>query len=377
MKKIYSWYFLFSLLFSGAFLPGFSQNTNYCGNVHSQINEATSGTTTLYKQFKASLLAYTSLGLSLADGNTTVYDSAFSNNIDNDDVTKQNNFGENFGILRNGVTLAIEARMPIVLKDSIFYKIWNLKQQQYRLQFVPKNMNLPGLTAILQDNFLVINTPLSVVDTTNFDFFVTTNTASSATDRFRIIFKVSSVMPVTFTGIKAKEIEGRVRVDWNVAGEKNIKNYLVEHSIDGIHFENIGNVNAIDFASAYTFMHQQPNRGDNFYRINAIELSGNEIHSSIVKVNLDKKIINFIVSPNPVTNKTLNLQFNNQPKGKYQLRLSGINGQIILIKTFDLEEGNYTKSFSYPSDIAPGVYHLEIIMPNGFKNNIQQIVINN
>ena len=290
MKKISSLYFLFPFILSGILVQGFSQNTNSARNSDPVINSSTSGTTTVYKQFKASLIAYTTLGLSLADGNTTVYDSAFSNNIDNDDVTKQNNFGENFGILRNGVTLAIEARMPIVLKDSIFYKMWNVKQQQYRLQFVPKNMTIPGLSAILQDNFLVTSTPVSVVDTTFYDFFVTSNTASSATDRFRIIFKVSSVMPVTFTNIKAKETEGKIKVEWNVANEKNIENYIVEHSVDGFHFENIGTVKAMNFTNSYAYLHKLPQPGNNFYRVKAIELNGNFIYSSIVKVNLDKKI---------------------------------------------------------------------------------------
>ena len=84
-------------------------------------------TTTTYHQFKTSLIAYTTSGLSLTDGNTTVYDSAFSNAVDNDDVTKQSNFGENFAIFRDSFSLALEARMPIPNADTIFFKMWNMK----------------------------------------------------------------------------------------------------------------------------------------------------------------------------------------------------------------------------------------------------------
>ena len=90
------------------------------------------------QMFFASL--YNKDGL-LADGNAVVFDEDFSNNTDGDDATKMLNSGENFGVKRNNKSLAIEARQPVSRPDTIFYDLHNLKQQDYRLVFTPKNIS--------------------------------------------------------------------------------------------------------------------------------------------------------------------------------------------------------------------------------------------
>ncbi len=334
---------------------------------------------TTITQFKASLIAYTTSGLSLADGNSTVFDSAYSNSVDNDDVTKINNFGENFGILRNGTTLALEARMPVMTQDTTFFKIWNLKKQQYRLQFVARNLSKPGLTAVLEDKFTSTATPLNTVDTTFVDFFVTNDTLSSVTDRFRVIFKVSSIMPVTFTTVNAKENNRKVLVSWKVAAEKNIHHYEVEHSAKGTNFEKLGAVDAKGNQSTYeyNFTDQQPLEADNYYRIKSVSQSGQTLYSAVAKVKLNKENTSFVVSPNPVINNRINLLLNNQPQGQYSVRLINVSGQILFTKILEHDGGNSAKAIILPSRINSGVYQLEIIQPGGAGKNIQKIIIGN
>ena len=363
MKKFSSFLLILTLIIAGSSVRGYCQQSP----------------TTLYTQFKTSLIAYTPTGLSLADGNTTVYDSTFSNNTDNDDVIKIKNFGENCGLYRNDDTLAIEARKTFVTKDSIFYRMWNLKQQQYRLQFVPKNMNIPGLTAMLEDNFLAATTPVSILDTTSVDFFVTANIASSASNRFRIVFKISAVMPLTFTNIKAVEVNGRVNVEWNVANEINMDKFFIEHSTDGRNFENIGTIKSKgnSVTNKYAFTDSKPLIGNNFYRIKAVEFSGRYFYSPIGKVNLNEKIIKFSVGPNPVLNNSVNLQFNNQPYGKYLVRLTNISGQLIVNKSIENFERIYKKTINLQSNLKSGAYQVEVFWPNGIDKQVQKIIINN
>lgn len=363
MKKFSSFLLILTLIISGSSIKGYCQHSP----------------TTQYTQFKTSLIAYTPTGLSLADGNTTVYDSTFSNNTDNDDVIKIKNFGENCGLYRNDDTLAIEARKTFVSKDSIFYRMWNLKQQQYRLQFVPKNMNIPGLTAMLEDNFLATITPVSIVDTTSVDFFVTANVASSASNRFRVVFKISSVMPLTFTNIKAVELNGRVNVEWDVANETNIDRFFIEHSADGRNFENIGTIKSKgnSIVHKYVFTDTKPFDGNNFYKIKAVEFSGRNFYSQIGKVSLNEKNIKFSIGSNPVLNNSLNLQLYNQPYGKYLVRLINISGQLIVNKTIENLERSYRKTINLPSNLKSGAYQLEVFWPNGTDKEVQKIIINN
>ncbi len=77
----------------------------------------------------------------LYDGNLTAYDDSYSNNIDERDAKKMANFTENFGMLRTPVILVIERRHTIDLSDTIFYKMWQMQQRTYKLEFISKNMN--------------------------------------------------------------------------------------------------------------------------------------------------------------------------------------------------------------------------------------------
>lgn len=336
-------------------------------------------TSTTYKQFKTSLIAYTTSGLSLADGNSAVFDSSFSNGIDNDDVVKQGNFGENFAILRGGVSLALEARQPIATNDTIFFRMWNMKQQQYRFQFVAKNLNTTGLTAVLHDNFLGTTTPLNVVDTTFVDFTVTSDANSSAQERFKVVFKVSSIMPVTFTNVRADKNNNKVNVSWRVESEQNMTNYEVEHSLNGNVFEKIGTVKSKGNAAAndYGFVDQSAIIGDNYYRIKGIEASGKVIYSAIVKVKTERLQHIVSISPNPIVGNRVNLEFSNMPQGEYKMQLLNTSGQILFNKIIAYEGENNVKSIILPSGIVPGIYQLQLIEPAGLGKTVQKLIISN
>ncbi len=337
-------------------------------------------TSTVYRQFKASIIAYTINGLQLADGNSVVFDSAYSNNIDFNDAIKSNNIGENFGILkRNGTVLQIDARQPLAIADTIFYKLWNVKQQQYQLRFVAKNIDVPGLSAVLIDSFTNTVTPLNTIDTTYLDITVTSNPASYSATRFRVIFKISAILPVTFTKVNATQNNKKVDVEWKVAAEQNIEQYEVEHSANGIKFEKIATVasKGNSVLNAYLIQHEKPVTGDNFYRIKAIEANAGRSYSKIVKVKVDAGNNSFTVTPNPVVNNKLNVLFTNKQSGDYEIRLVNTSGQILFTKNIYHDGENSPKTIILPSGIRSGMYQLEIIAVDGVEKNIQKILLNN
>ncbi|MEJ7588814.1 MAG: hypothetical protein WKI04_14755 [Ferruginibacter sp.] len=129
---------------------------------------------------------YTSAGL-IADGNAVIFDQAFRNDIDADDTYKIENAGENFGLLRNGQSLAVEARHAIDLRDTVFFNMNNLRRQKYQLRFAPKNMQAVGLSAFFIDRFLGTSAPISLTDSTVITFRVTVDPASAFSERFYVI----------------------------------------------------------------------------------------------------------------------------------------------------------------------------------------------
>jgi hypothetical protein len=82
---------------------------------------------------------------------------------------------------------------------------------------------------------------------------------------------------------------------------------------------------------------------------------------------------NISVYPNPVTDKTIRLFFNDQPAGKYLVQLSNQSGQTVLEQTVMVTGKNFASSVKVPN-IAAGTYQLIITSAGGNKTALQVIV---
>ena len=163
----------------------FTEGAKSTGN-----NNGVFGPNSLGRQLVTNLYA----GNNLADGVLNLFDKGYSNAVDNNDALKLTNFGENLGIARNGSILAVEKRSLIGDNDVIEFNLAGMRQMQYRLEFSAVNLNQPGLVGTLEDNYLVTKTPIDLDGITNMVFTVDANPASSAANRFRIVFKTAAVV---------------------------------------------------------------------------------------------------------------------------------------------------------------------------------------
>jgi hypothetical protein len=100
-----------------------------------------------------------------------------------------------------------------------------------------------------------------------------------------------------------------------------------------------------------------------FYRIKSIGVAGDLTHSSVVKLGAEGIKSSFAVVPNPVEGGSMNIQFGNQPKGIYHLRLVNETGQQVTNKTVSHPGGFGFFTVSLPN-VANGTYQLEIIAPD-------------
>jgi len=325
------------------------------------------------QQFTTNLVGISNLGNTTIDGTINIFALGFSNDIDGSDAIKLANPHENIGLLRNNQTLMIEARQPVISRDTIFYRLWNLKQQQYQLEIYPINMNLPGLSAIIVDRYLNTITPVNLITSpSNYTFTVTADVGSFAEDRFIIVFVQveSGPLPVNFINIAATPNRGNVLLSWMVAGERGIKNYQVERSANGRNFNTIGAVEAIGYNSSeitYSLSDAGVQSGTYFYRVKSNGVSGEIKFSPVVKVIVGGTKSTIIASPNPVVGNSINLQLVNQPKGQYNVRIIDINGKPLLKSTFINIGGNNLQTIQTPSSVAPGIYQLEILDAHGNK----------
>jgi hypothetical protein len=82
----------------------------------------------------------------------------------------------------------------------------------------------------------------------------------------------------------------------------------------------------------------------------------------------------FVVSPNPVEGSRLNVQFTNQPKGRYTLRLLSMEGKAIQTTVAEHAGGKSTQLLNLSNKFAAGTYQLEIIGADKVKTVVRVIV---
>jgi hypothetical protein len=83
----------------------------------------------------------------------------------------------------------------------------------------------------------------------------------------------------------------------------------------------------------------------------------------------------YTIAPNPVENGIINLQFKNQPAGKYSVRILTSNGQSILLKRIAHAGGSSNQLLILPATMARGTYQVEIVAP-GNTRTVQTLLVN-
>ncbi len=312
---------------------------------------------------------YEGSAANLSDVTVSVFNNNYSDAVDANDAIKLSNNGTNMGILRDGKILSIEGRQQISSSDTIYYNMWNLQAQQYKFSFVPSGLNAAGLTAYLQDSYLGTSTPVDLNSGTSISFTVDNNVASSRSDRFRLIFNNSTPVPVTYTNVKAYQQNNNVALEWSVANQSSVKEYVVEKSSDGVIFTTVAVIEAANI-NTYDWIDANAISGDNYYRIRSVGVNGLVQYSSTVKVKIGTGAPAIAVYPNPIRGGVIGLQLTNMDKGKYGIHLVDNLGQVLMTTEMQHAGGSANQTIRV-SGLAKGVYHLEVNGPNNYKNDIK------
>ena len=330
------------------------------------------------------LIVNTGNKISLADGIRVRFDAAYSPTT-SDDVVKIGNFATNLAAYRDNKKLIVERRPLVNSADTIFLRISGTAIKDYRMQLATIDFIQTGLTAFLQDTYLGTNSNIDLNGaTTNVDFSVNANPASAAADRFRIVFKPTAPLPLSFTGIKAVQqnlpagqVGNAVAVEWKVANQVNIKMYDIERSADGSNFSKAGTQTATGNNGAdmiYSWLDISPVNGNNFYRIRSIGIDGQSNYSALAKVNIGKDNPLISIYPNPVTARMINLQFTDMAKGTYSVKLINTNGQVVFGQQLVHNGGSASQSIDLGKTITRGYYQLEIVHPDGTRKMMPLVV---
>ena len=288
------------------------------------------------------------------------FDDNFSTDTDQNDVRKFMNADDNLAIKNGTRNLILNSRKSLTAADTIFLSLSNTRIALYRFKIDPSVLGNLSLKAFLKDKFLQTEIPVSLTDVTNVNFNITVDAASRATDRFMIVFK--NVAPAVFTAIKAvRNNDNSVAVTWNMRNENNINTYSIERSTDGgtnYIIINSQMPTANNFGSPYyTVTDADAPKEMVWYRIQANNISNGSFYSDkaaakAVDVNNKHGISMY---PNLVVDGTVNLYFNNQPAGKYNISIVNSKGEQVKFSTAEIHN-NAGLKYILIKEAAAGMY---------------------
>jgi hypothetical protein len=347
----------------------FTEDCKVPGNEVINFSRKSDNSASDHKQFlRVNVYTSSSPSAGIADGNVVVFAKKYSNKVDKDDAVKMLNGGENFGLFRDGKTLAIEARNFPDVTDTLFYYFGNMRQQIYQLRFAPEGMDDMKVQPLLLDNYTNTRTVISLIDTTLVNISFTSDPASKAPGRFKVVFRNKESVAIPSVFLQANKTSSGVMLNWKVINEEEKRFFQVQFSSDGKDFRTVAELAANPLnKGSYSWLDGKPMPGNNFYRIH-IKGFGTEtgFSNTVFQAVMNEKsgLPHIMLAPNPGIKGCLRFYFSKEQAGIYYVRLFNSSGQTVYsAKTIFTGSDGVVKFTGLP-DLS-GVYRVQLEMPNG------------
>lgn len=111
-------------------------------------------------------------------------------------------------------------------------------------------------------------------------------------------------LPVELIAFNAHTELESVLLTWTTITEVNNDKFIIERSVDGYQFTEIGEVNGSgnsNITENYTFRDSNPQSGKNYYRLIQLDFDGSATESNIVSANFTNNQTNYMIFPNPTS----------------------------------------------------------------------------
>ncbi|MEM9819702.1 MAG: hypothetical protein AAF985_01465 [Bacteroidota bacterium] len=154
-------------------------------------------------------------------------------------------------------------------------------------------------------------------------------------------------------------------LEWSTSEELNSRMFVVERSVDGIDYQNIGVVDAAGISkikTGYRFMDIGVNDKKMYYRLRQMDADGTASFSQTVMVKKEMSNLYMVVSmTNTTTNKLFKLSIDALDDGQLEYQMTNKNGEVISSGQKNLEFGLNDLSFNL-EDEKEGTYFIRLKM---------------
>ncbi|MEM6299249.1 MAG: T9SS type A sorting domain-containing protein [Bacteroidota bacterium] len=169
----------------------------------------------------------------------------------------------------------------------------------------------------------------------------------------------TTVLPVTWVSFKGEQTTEGVELIWQTATEVSNDTFVIESSLEGDTFEEIGTVKGVGTSKqiqTYTWLDDRLVYGKGrYYRIRQIDFDGTTSFSKVIHLSLKPESGRIIsVSPNPVKGNDLQFYLS-VSKTDIHLQLTDLLGQTVAKKTI---QPSKTGKLQHWSTNLKGIYLL-------------------
>lgn len=161
-----------------------------------------------------------------------------------------------------------------------------------------------------------------------------------------------STLPLTWGDFLAYEDNRGIILDWKTLQEQNTQDFIIQHSTNGNSWTNLGSLPAAGQSQSvlnYQFIHQAPQNGPNYYRIQQRDLDGQFSYSAVKKIQVTKTGSYLKILGNPVLNGIL--KFN--ASEAMTISVKTMDGRVLHTRKADAGINQVVLP-----QLAPGIYLL-------------------
>ena len=175
------------------------------------------------------------------------------------------------------------------------------------------------------------------------------------------IFDSQGALPVTLSSFTAEAEQNTAKLYWQTTAETNSDRFEIQHSENAKNWLAVGMINSAGESKLlkfYSYTHNTPSAGKNYYRLKMIDKDGSFTYSRIRSVQLsDGYVISAFVFPNPASDR---LFFNTNLVSKLNsVRIYDSSGKQVLSTNRIDGSGINVKH------LPDGVYNARITFRNG------------
>jgi hypothetical protein len=198
----------------------------------------------------------------------------------------------------------------------------------------------------------------------------------SSFSSFYMASAAQAALPLTLLSFSARPTGNHVVLNWISTNERNTSFFLVERSLDGIHFGSIGKLPARNSAGDNNYLFTDTDAFSStviYYRLKQVDLDDNYVYSKVLAVRGVNTIRDAVsVFPNPVRD-LIQLQMNVPRRQQVAWTVTDNHGRTLHRGSLAAPAGAFSTQL-LPVGLRTGIYYL-ILKGSSFEQRVKFVKV--